>query len=376
MVYEQNHIDLPTLEGVYKQLYAYGNYIDEVVYASCPGATYTMRRYLHDHLYSPAAIVYLTASNCIVVERSEYDAYGVAHYYNADYSQTFAISQHGNPFAFTGREIDSFDFASGVSQLIKMHYRHRDYSPFMGRFYQQDPLGVNPSAITFYDPLSQYHETLNTYEYVKTWPISGRDPFGLKKGEHKERLSACLRTGCKGSCGPDITIAFSRMVENVRKWLNIEFVQDPSSKSRICGFGSGIYSTDGWDINEAWEKIMFTDGQRTWPEGKYCWNMVTLAGKCVNIWELNYFMWGVVNKECGESKTDILWWAQKWAANRPDDPGCKVAFADAGYEGNINDPISLCDMSSCCSVNNVPLWNEILTFKVKGSKYLKGPVDR
>ncbi len=52
MVYEQHHIDLPTSAGVYKQLYAYGNYIDEVVYASCPGATYTMRRYLHDHLYS------------------------------------------------------------------------------------------------------------------------------------------------------------------------------------------------------------------------------------------------------------------------------------------------------------------------------------
>ncbi|MEN6308598.1 MAG: RHS repeat-associated core domain-containing protein [Anaerohalosphaeraceae bacterium] len=159
--------DLPTSEGVYKQLYAYGNYIDEVVYASCPGATYTMRRYLHDHLYSPAAIVYLTASNCILVERSEYDAYGATHYYNADYTQTFAVSQHGNPFAFTGREIDSFDFASGVPQLTKMHYRHRDYSPFMGRFYQQDP--------------AQYIDGLNLYEYVKGNPNINIDPLGKEK---------------------------------------------------------------------------------------------------------------------------------------------------------------------------------------------------
>lgn len=157
--------DLPTSAGVYKQLYAYGNYIDEVVYAYCPGATYTMRRYLHDHLYSPAAIVYLTASNCILVERSEYDAYGAAHYYNADYSQTFAVSQHGNPFAFTGREIDSFDFASGLPQLTKMHYRHRDYSPFMGRFYQQDP--------------AQYIGGLNLYEYVKSRPVIYVDNLGL-----------------------------------------------------------------------------------------------------------------------------------------------------------------------------------------------------
>ncbi len=166
--------DLPTSAGVYKQLYAYGNYIDEVVYASCPGATYTMRRYLHDHLYSPAAIVYLTASNCILVERSEYDAYGAAHYYNADYTQTFAVSQHGNPFAFTGREIDSFDFASGVPQLTKMHYRHRDYSPFMGRFYQQDPM--------------QYVDGLNMYEYVKDMPLNHMDPYG-----HKIDISTCQK---------------------------------------------------------------------------------------------------------------------------------------------------------------------------------------
>ncbi len=169
--------DLPTSAGVYKQLYAYGNYIDEVVYASCPGATYTMRRYLHDHLYSPAAIVYLTASNCILVERSEYDAYGAAHYYNADYTQTFAVSQHGNPFAFTGREVDSFDFASGVPQLTKMHYRHRDYSPFMGRFYQEDMVGQKSTKSIV--PQIQYQDSLNLYEYGQSIPISKKDPLGL-----------------------------------------------------------------------------------------------------------------------------------------------------------------------------------------------------
>lgn len=161
--------DLPTSAGVYKQLYACNISLEKIlamfVIPAEAGIQLSGRRYLHDHLYSPAAIVYLTASNCILVERSEYDAYGAAHYYNADYSQTFAVSQHGNPFAFTGREIDSFDFASGVPQLIKMHYRHRDYSPVMGRFYQQDP--------------AQYIGGLNLYEYVKSRPVIYVDNLGL-----------------------------------------------------------------------------------------------------------------------------------------------------------------------------------------------------
>jgi RHS repeat-associated protein len=45
------------------------------------------------------------------------------------------------------------------------HYRHRDYSPFIGRFFQPDPL--------------QYIDGMNLYEYVKGNPITGLDAYGL-----------------------------------------------------------------------------------------------------------------------------------------------------------------------------------------------------
>jgi len=49
--------------------------------------------------------------------------------------------------------------------LHHMHYRHRDYSPVIGRFLQHDPL--------------QYEDGLNLYEYVGSNPMFFLDPYGL-----------------------------------------------------------------------------------------------------------------------------------------------------------------------------------------------------
>jgi len=60
--------------GSFMSLHTYGNYIDEVLYS------YTMSfgqyYYVHDHLYSPAALV--DTSTGAALERYEYDAYGKA----------------------------------------------------------------------------------------------------------------------------------------------------------------------------------------------------------------------------------------------------------------------------------------------------------
>lgn len=40
------------------------------------------------------------------------------------------------PYTFTGRRLDVLD----GGDLMRMHYRHRDYSPHLGRFMQHDPL--------------------------------------------------------------------------------------------------------------------------------------------------------------------------------------------------------------------------------------------
>jgi RHS repeat-associated protein len=114
--------------------------------------------YLHDHLYSPVALLDDTGA---VVERYEYDAYGSVQILTSNFSP-LTSSQYGNPYAFTGRELDVLDGGA----LHHMHYRHRDYSPILARFFQPDPKG--------------YVDSMSLYAYVINNPIILLDPYGTK----------------------------------------------------------------------------------------------------------------------------------------------------------------------------------------------------
>ena len=140
--------------GSLDKSFIYGNYIDEVLVMNQGASDYF---YLHDHLYSPTALLNSAGS---IVERYEYDAYGKVRIMASDFSPRTA-SLYGNPFYFTGRELDSLD--NGAYE--KMHYRHRDYEPWMGRFFHRDPKG--------------YVDSMSLYAYVVSNPISYVDPSGL-----------------------------------------------------------------------------------------------------------------------------------------------------------------------------------------------------
>ena len=76
--------------------------------------------YVHDHLYSPAALV---NSSGTVMERYEYDAYGSVTFLNADFSvNAFQASAHGNSYLFTGRRLDILD--SGSLRIQKIYKGH------------------------------------------------------------------------------------------------------------------------------------------------------------------------------------------------------------------------------------------------------------
>jgi len=89
--------------GTQQAHYVYGNYIDEVLLMHRAGADVF---YLHDHLYSPVALLSSAGS---VIERYEYDAYGKVTVWNSDFSSTYAYSQFDSPYTFTGRELDVLD---------------------------------------------------------------------------------------------------------------------------------------------------------------------------------------------------------------------------------------------------------------------------
>jgi len=61
-------------------------------------------------------------------------------------------SRVGNPYFFTGRELDLFDFSDAntpqhftddVYRLQLYHFRARTMDPVLGRFIQRDPIGYD-----------------------------------------------------------------------------------------------------------------------------------------------------------------------------------------------------------------------------------------
>jgi RHS repeat-associated protein len=100
--------------------------------------------YLSDHLGSILALKDMDGTSVVTYS---YDAYGAGT----------ASTRDNNPFQFAGRENDE----TGL-----YYYRARYYSPYMQRFIQSDPIGLNGG--------------INTYDYVLGDPINFNDPLGLE----------------------------------------------------------------------------------------------------------------------------------------------------------------------------------------------------
>lgn len=150
-----------------KNWYAYGNYIDEVLMMG-NGTNYMGAKcFVHDHLYSPAAM--FLAYSAYVYERYEYDAYGNPYFYNSSFTLQSG-SSFDVRFLFTGRELDTLD--SGNLKIQYNRNRYLDY--YTGRWTTQDPSG--------------YIDGMNLYEYIKNNPIFNSDPYGLSNCTVGQRM--------------------------------------------------------------------------------------------------------------------------------------------------------------------------------------------
>jgi uncharacterized protein (TIGR03437 family) len=116
--------------------------------------------FLPDHLGSTAA---LTTDAGNLVELSQYEAFGE--------TQGSALTRYG----YTGRECEA--------ATMLMYYRARFYSPTMGRFISEDPIGFVNGP--------------NLYSYVRNKPIGLTDPTGLQPNPYSQ-FGQCL-LDCTGS---------------------------------------------------------------------------------------------------------------------------------------------------------------------------------
>ena len=131
--------------------YYHGPVIDELL---CRVTETNTVYYHHDGLGSTVA---LTDSTGNVVESYTYDVYGQPFILSVTY-HLLPTSSVTNRFLFTGREY--------LADLALYDYRHRFYSPSLGRFLQTDPLRFDAGDV-------------NLYRYVENLPTFLRDAFGL-----------------------------------------------------------------------------------------------------------------------------------------------------------------------------------------------------
>jgi len=96
-----------TTAGTVGGYYICGNYIDEVLCMYGPGL---LKFVVHDHLYSPVALLALGAT---VLERYEYDAYGNCRVLEPNFADDpDGKSDYANPYLFAGRRVDILDGSS------------------------------------------------------------------------------------------------------------------------------------------------------------------------------------------------------------------------------------------------------------------------
>jgi len=137
--------------GTFVRKYVYGDGLDEPVRMTAG----TRRYYYHpDGLGSVATI---TTNSGLKAESYTYDVYGTPTMYNGAGS-IITSSAMTNRLLFTAPDRDV------TTQLY--NYRHRYYSPTVGRFLQPDPINLAGGD-------------LNLYRYVGNNPVNLMDPLGL-----------------------------------------------------------------------------------------------------------------------------------------------------------------------------------------------------
>ena len=100
----------------------------------------------------------VTDSAGTVLERYIYEPYGSFTVLDADWAiDADGLSDNGQTHLHQGGR---YDAVSGT-----YHFRNRDFSPSLGRWVQQDPMG--------------YVDGMSLYEYVRSGPVTAVDPHGL-----------------------------------------------------------------------------------------------------------------------------------------------------------------------------------------------------
>lgn len=196
-LYDGDQILLETTStGLPQARYTYGAGIDELLTMNRGGNTYYL---YHDGLGSVTDVI----ESGVKVESYSYDPYGQPTIRDGSGS-VIPVSAIGNPYLFTGRELDS--------ETGNYYFRARAYHSGIGRFLQRDPITWGPD-----DPRIFAAQVLDN-PAVWPWVIAGLDPG--------QRLpvspSDLLKRGILSAGGnfPTLLHPYAYVANNSLNWLD------------------------------------------------------------------------------------------------------------------------------------------------------------
>lgn len=220
--------------------YVWGSRLDELLVfrrrTVAPGA-FGWENYFVVHSAQDSATKLLDEQGN-VVERYEYDSFGAVRSYTAGVATMMTRSRVGLPFLWKGMRLDT------ETGLLSM--RHRHYSPDLGRFVSEDPMGG------WFDPLNWG----NGLAYCGNEPVGCRDPFGLT-GEGKKPPDPASKGPAKSAERGDLSGEKLHTLDPhpVRgAYVEITIVKDGKSHTferwvRMKDFVAWLNSLDGWQVS-------------------------------------------------------------------------------------------------------------------------------
>ncbi|MHC4739165.1 MAG: hypothetical protein ACYS9Y_09710 [Planctomycetota bacterium] len=154
---------------------------------------------------------------------------------------------------------------------------------------------------------NQYPQSLHKYLYANGNPILYSDPSGrfgiavsiviglgitaLLYGIGMNLFHYSLRKSNKtGTCGPPVRGALGTLLSGLQSTYAGWLATPELEEDEYCDSMVGLR---GWDIKHLYEGYIHGTGD--------CYYTATVNGNCYSSYEINYFLWGAMNKICGNS---------------------------------------------------------------------------
>jgi RHS repeat-associated protein len=277
------------------------------------------------------------ASNGNISANYEYDPFGQT-------IRASGVMALLNPIRFSTKYTDD--------ATDMLYYGYRYYNSSTGRWLSRDPLGELGFEVLRNGRINLMGDGPNLYTFVRNNPIIKQDRWGLS-----------ILCGC--NCGPDITSAVEATLQDIRdQFGRLDWLQKDG--------GCGALYFPPWRAVDAWDmlNVQGFSWQPTPIERQHCSSCleeVTYKGGCYSLSQINYIMFGLVNKLCDdfylfgfpvEQAERAAFWGKIGRGMGTDEAVQVMGFVNHGYSGSpLNVRSSRCAPRSTVATFNITNWH-------------------